>query len=338
MNVSRVAWALGLGTAVAVVGCSSDNFASAAKVDSVRLLASQVDAPFAREGETVTLRVLAVDGRASPAVPMQVFWFPAPCINPSGDDYFECFSAYDPAANGTGPGPGGIPRATGLDLTPFLATGDMFSFTMPSGVIASHPLVAGTRYRYGVAIAFVVACAGHVELVRRDPGNSQASPIACVNAEHVPVDSADYAIGFVRVYAYDSLRNQNPVIDRLTYGGAAVQPSVGIAAPHCTAGNENDCPKTDLDTSVPEASDELNPLDVDSNGNPRREQIWVDYYTSTGQLADDGRVLYDPIQGPLRGTATSFQAAQQPARGTLWVVVHDNRGGTAWESVPVVTK
>jgi hypothetical protein len=338
MNALHAMRSLGLCAAIAATGCGSDNFASAARVDSVRLLASQADAPFAREGETVTLRVLAVDGRTLPAVPMQVFWLPAPCIDPSGDDYFACFSTYDPGASGAGPAPGGIPRTIGSDITAFLAAGDTFSFTMPSGVIASHPAVAGTRYRYGLAVAFVIACAGHVELVRRDPANPQASPIACVDAAHMPVAPADYAFGFVRVYAYDSLRNQNPIIDHVAFGGAPIQPSVGIATPHCTAGNENDCPKSDLDTAVPEASDEVNPLDVDPNGNPRREQIWVDYYATTGQLADDGRDLYDPIKGPLHGTATSFQAAQQPTRGTLWAIVHDNRGGTAWESVPVMAR
>jgi hypothetical protein len=269
---------------------------------------------------------------------MEVFWLPAPCINPSGDDYFACFSSYDPGSSGTRSGPGGVPLTTGSDLTRFLAAGDTFSFAMPSGVIASHPLVAGTRYRYGLAVAFVVACAGHLELVRRDPGNPQASPIACMNAEHVPVAPGDYAIGFVRVYAYESLRNQNPVIDHVSYGGLAIQAAATLAAPRCTTRSENDCPKTDLDTIVPPASDELNPLDVDPSGNPRREQIWVDYYATTGQLGDDGRVLYDPSKGKLNGTATSFQAAQQPASGTLWAVVHDNRGGTAWESLPVVTR
>jgi hypothetical protein len=340
MRLARAVWgfATGVAAAVATSACSSDNFASAAKVDSVRLLASQVDLPFAREGETVTIRVLAVDGRASPIVPMAIYWMPAPCVDPSGDDYFACFAAYDPSSNGARSGPGGIPLTAGLDLTPFLAAGDSFSFAMPGGVIGSHPVVAGTRYRYGLAVAFVVACAGHVEIVRRDPGNPQASPIACVNAEHVPVAPSDYAIGFVRVYAYESLRNQNPVIDHVSYGGAAIRAPAGITAPRCTAGSENDCPKTDLDAVVPASSDEMNPLDVDPSGNPRREQIWVDYYTTGGQFGDDGRVLYDPIQGKLSSTATSFQASQQAGNATLWAVVHDNRGGTDWQSVPVVTR
>jgi hypothetical protein len=142
-------------------------------------------------------------------------------------------------------------------------------------------------------------------------------------------------VGFVRVFAYETLRNANPSIDAVIYDGKPLDPATGIAAPRCTAAAASDCPKTHLDSTVPDGSDEPNPLDLDAAGAPLREQLWVDYYVSGGKVADDGRVLYDPTRGKIADTATTYQSPQQAMTGTLWVVVHDNRGGASWRTFPL---
>jgi hypothetical protein len=326
-----IALAAGIGAAA----CSEPDFDPASRVASVRLLASQADAPFARPGEPVHVQVLAADGRAGPvAAPMRVFWLPAPCVNPAGDDYFACFDAYDVSRAGGGAGPGGIPLVAGADATPFLVDGPAFSFAMPSDAIASHATPLGAVAPYGIAFAFVVACAGHVALVPRDAANVQSSPFACFDAANAPVPPSDFAVGFASVFAYESLRNANPAIDGVTFGGRPVDAAAGVSPRRCTSATLADCPKTALDAVVPDGSDEASPLDLDAHGAPLREQIWVDYYATSGKLADDGRVLYDPVRGKL-AEATTYQSPQQTATGTLWVVVHDNRGGASWLTFPL---
>ena len=339
--------------AMAAIAACGTGFEPESLVDSVRILASQADHPYATPGQTVNLQVLAYDGRQIQPAPMKVWWLPVVCTNPKDDLYYACFSslggggggpADDAGAGGSNPpsplaspdGGAALPMLQpGVDLTPLLVEGSAFSFTLRSDIITSHQTASGQQ-AYGLAIAFNIACAGHVELLPLDPSsdNPLQVPVGCFDANHNPLGPSDYVIGFTRVYAYTTWTNANPVIDQVTFNGDAI-PDGGIQMPHCTASKLKDCPGYALDTVVPSSSREVDPGDLGPDGNPRNEEIWVDYFTTQGALDDDARLLYDPVQGAQTGTATKVHAPQVAGSAMLWAVVHDNRGGAAWQAVPV---
>jgi hypothetical protein len=341
--------------------CSPSGFAEATMISSVRILASSADQPYAKPGATVSLQVLAYDGRATRSAPMTLYWLPFVCENPQDDAYFACFaklaggtrSAGDAGADGgggaAGPAPG--PLRPGVDLTPLLPSGPSYRFTMPADATTSHPPVPGTRVPYGLAILFNMACAGHLELIPIDPGNinPQTLPIGCFDASHRMLGPDDYVFGFTRVYAYDKLTNDNPVIEHFDVQGQtlAVQgagpayETLGFTTARCTADNGDNCAHIKIGPAVPVSSWETNPEDVDGSGNPRHEQIWADFFATFGSFTSSARLLYDVTAGSLGdpgATDNEFLPPSDPGSGVIWVVVHDNRGGASWATIPVTVR
>jgi hypothetical protein len=306
-----------------VAGCSSD-LPPASLVDSVRILATAADQPYAMPGEAVTLQVLAVDGRADRSRPMQVFWLPTVCMNPQGDNYFGCYP--------------GMARQfqPGTDLSNILVPGDPWSFTMPADVISTAIVHPGSPDPYGIAFAFVIACAGHVEYVATDASteSTPTTPFGCFDDTNNALGPNDFVFAFARVYAFANKRNANPVIDSLTVAGAPVD-AAGIAVAHCTASDEKHCPTTRIDTIVPASSWEVDPGSLDPSGGPAHEAIWVDYYVTGGRFDNDSVLLFDAHTGPVSPTADGYAAPLSPGPQTLWAVVHDTRGGASWVSVPL---
>ena len=336
-------FALGASLSCAVVSCSGGGFDPPSKVASVRVLASRVDKPYAAPGDTVNLEVLAFDGRKVQPEPMRISWVPTACINPRNDAYYGCFAALggggrngDAGAGDAGGGGmkgGSLP--TGVDLTPFLPSGPKLSITLPVDIIDTHPHVEGAADPYGLAVAFNIACAGHVELLPIDPNNinPQSPPIGCFDKDHNRLGADDYVIGFTRVFAYATRTNANPVIDHVTFAGATVDPNAGVTVGLCASGAA--CPENSIDVVVPSSSQEPNPGDVDQNGVIQGEQIWVDYFTTDGSFGSDARLLYDAKSGAVPGTENKYSAPDKAAEGSLWVVVHDNRDGTSWLQIPL---
>ncbi len=361
---------------LATVSCAPSGFADPTVIQTVRILAATADKPYAKPGEEVTLSVLAYDGRPTKTEPMTIYWIPLVCENPTDDAYYACFQQFAQLARQAQAGDGGADAASGaLDagaaadagtggLTGAsaalqnLPTGPSYTFRMPSDAVTSHATTSGTSVPYGLAIVFDVACAGHLQLVDVDPNsqNPQQVPIGCFDAQGHQVGADDWVLGFTRVYAYDSLENQNPVVSYVDIGGthlgvtsqaglpqsyvtpACDSPSGCLSMPHCTSSDHSQCQIT-LGPVVPSSSWEVNPEENDINGNPLHEEIWVDFYTTLGTLGDEARLLYDSTTGsagaPSR-TDTTFQAPDKPGTGTIWMVVHDNRGGAAFVTLPVV--
>jgi hypothetical protein len=315
---------------VAIVGlaataaCSAPSFDPPSKIESVRILATAADRPYARPGDAVSLQVLAVDGRAAKPRPMGIWWLPQPCFDPAGDAFFGCYPAFAQA----------FPPHT--DLTSRLVSGDQFTFSMPSDVIATHSGGAAGD-PYGLAVAFVIACAGHVEYTPPPAGGPpDALPFGCFDDHEAALGADDFVFAYSLVYSFADRTNANPVIDHLTAGGHPID--AGITLSHCTRSKIDDCPTTDVDTVVSKSSQETDPSDLDSNGQPLREEIWVDYYVTAGKLKMDTVVLFDPRAGALPGTSDGLHAPQAPGASLLWAVVHDNRGGVSWTQVDVSTQ
>jgi hypothetical protein len=347
--------------------CAPGGFADPAVVSSVRVIASSADTPYARPGDEVNLQLLAYDGRKAKATPMSIFWLPFVCENPVDDAYFGCFAQLagrrgttdggTDAAAGGGLAPGVL--RPGVDLTPLLPSGPAFHFTMPADAVASHAAssqipTAGLSAPYGLTIVFNLACAGHVELVPIDPGNvnPQAIPIGCFDANHNRLGPDDYVFGFTRVFAYSdpTVTNANPVVkdvdikDKIQDQTMTVESApggyttAGFRTGHCTADRREKCPHIKIGPEVPLSSWEINPEDTDQNGNVRHEQIWADYFTTFGGFTSDARLLYDTTigsPGDASKTDTEFLPPYETGSGFIWIVVHDNRGGAAWVTIPV---
>lgn len=325
--------------ACVAVSCASD-FDPISKLKSVRLLATRVDKPYAKPGDTVTFETLAFDARADKTRPMKLSWIPLPCINPKNDLYYLCFQQLAAAMGDGGTPAPGSPAALlrpGVDLSPFLPSGPTYSFTLPKDIVDAHPPVPGASDLYGLAIVFNIACAGHVEITPIDPGDirKQQVPIGCYDEDHTRLGPNDFVIGIQRVYAYNDRTNANPVIDHLVFEGQPVDLTQGIAIDRCTAARSRDCAQLKLDTVVPDASWETNPGDTDIDGKVRNEQIWVDYYATLGDFSGDARLLFDPAKGRISESETKYQSPYEPGDGMIFAVVHDNRGGAAWAQFPV---
>jgi hypothetical protein len=316
--------------AIAASSCAPAGFQSGSIVSSVRILASRADQPYARPGSTVSLQLLAYDGRPGKPEPMTIYWIPLPCMNPLNDAYYNCFAQL--AAAGAGAPADGGASLPGLDLTA-LPTGPAFQFTVPDDAIATHPVVAGTQIPYGLAIVFNIACAGHLELVPLDPGNVQSPPVGCFDAQHNRLGPDDYVFGFTRVYAYDDLTNANPF---QTLDSSIAPEAIGtIDMPRCAPGS---CPQLRIGPVVPASSQEVDPTQHDANQNVLKEQIWAEFFSTFGSFGDDVRLLYDPATGSLGApidTDDHFTPPGVPGDGLLWIVVHDNRGGASWQTVPI---
>ena len=328
------------------VSCGPADFDPQSKIDSVRILASRADKPYAKPGDTVRLEVLSVDGRADTKRPMQLYWIPFVCENPKNDAYYGCFALPTQSDGGADAAPAGGARGSanpglgllrpGLDLTPFLTTGPSFDFQMPLDAITTHPHVNGVDEQYGLAIVFNVACAGHLEVMETDPAAGlQQVPIGCFDDDRNRVDPSEYVIGFTRAYAYASRTNANPVVASVTFEGRPVNLAKGIKVDRCTTAKRSECPEVSIDVSTTDASWEENPGDKDPDGNIRHEQLWATYFASVGELGGNARLLYDPVRGKIDRLEIKYQAPNEAGDGTLWIVVHDNRGGTTWVLVPL---
>jgi hypothetical protein len=319
------------------------------------LFGVRADKPYAKPGETVTLEVLETDARPKKALPLKNYWIPLVCINPRNDLYYACFLPSELPDGGTfdggtrlvaafpsdgGVADGGAPAVggalsripVGVDLSSVLPQGNTFSFKMPDDVIISRPGAPD----YGLAIVFNVACAGQVRLAERVGNNPQQIPIQCTDENGVQLTPNDYVIGINRVYAYKDRTNTNPVVEKVTLDGVDVDPTKGITVDHCVAHKRDDCTAMKIDVRVSDASWEPNP---DPDGKvSQHEQIWVAYYSDIGDLKEDARLLFDATKGRVDKSEVEFRAPYTAVEGTLWAVVHDNRAGAAFVTLPIHVK
>jgi hypothetical protein len=352
-------WSLAALGAWLCSSCAPGGFRDETNIAGVRIMASSADKPYAKPGDTVTLSVLAYDGRTNKPEPMQIYWLAVPglppyvCKDPPNDAYYACFAQLA-GAGGRAPDAGAGPRADGgagagapphLMLPPPgtklpLVTGTSLQFTMPGDAVTAHPIVPGTPIPYGLTILFNIACAGHIETLPLDPtsDNPVVVPFGCFDQNGNQLTPDDYVIGITRVYAYDTLTNANPVIDHVDVEGQPVDLTQGFTTGHCTASRRNGCPKVHIGPVVPPSSWELNPESHDVNGNVEHEEIWADFYDTFGQVSSSARLLYDARTGSIGGpdvTDNDFLPPNDPGDGFIWIVVHDSRGGASWVQVPV---
>jgi hypothetical protein len=306
---------------VSLLACVSDE-APANQVSGVRILAISVDQPFAKPGESVALNVLAVDGRKNRTMPMQTFFWPAPCVNPDRDDVTKCFTALAKD----------YPLRTNLNER--LTSAATATIALPVDIIASHPPPRG-GLRYGIAFGFVMACAGHVERVET-AGFVGAPPFGCFNEQGTLLGKDEYVFAHARILAYADLRNSNPVIDAITLDGKPLDGN-GFTLPLCTESDERDCPKANVDAQIAPGAQEPD-FTSGPPGSGFREQIWVSYFATAGKMNADLSVIYDAQDGKLPATDNGLFSREGTGMHTLYAVAHDNRGGVSWRQFPFTLK
>jgi hypothetical protein len=231
--------------------------------------------------------------------------------------------------------------------------------SVPTGVIIPRT----GAIPYGLLFEFNIACAGHLQLLPPDP-NPQALPIGCFDKSGTQLGPESYVIGVTRIYVYDpagpATVNHNPVIAAIDTpqplepdGAPPPSPSETIAVdggdgpPNLTAATPFFAPLC-LSQSVgcdnPKIGAIVPPSSWERASNNVGEQIWAEYFTTLGGFSSSSRLLYDPTAGAIVDPDTKYQPPAPPptddagdlvTSGLIWIVVHDNRGGAAWVTVPL---
>ena len=355
-----------------VWSCAPSGFQDASLVQNgVRILASSATEPYAAPGDQVTVSVLAVDGRTLDQFndnpePMHLYWLTTLCVNPPRDAYYACFpqvvSEFAPFEADAGPGAVASDAGDGSlgdgGATPSFDGGSPIvssvGVSVPTGIII--PRIGTTPY--GLLFRFNIACAGHLQLLPPD-SNPQALPIGCFDMNGKQLGPENYVIGITRIYVYDpggpATVNHNPIIaaidtpqplqsdgappqsppPTIEVDGAAGPPNLTAAtpffAPLCLP-DSGSCDNPKIGAIVPASGWER-------AANGVGEQVWAEYFTTLGGFSSSSRLLYDPTAGAIVDPDTKYQPPAPPPNnvtsGLIWIVVHDNRGGAAWVTVPL---
>ncbi len=319
--------------------CAPSGFANPSLVASVRILASSADKPYARPGDTVTVQVLAFDGRPSKPEPMTVSWLPFPCVNPTDDAYYACFAKFGAAGHIDGgasepadAGASGIAALQpGVDLTPILTAGTTMKVALAPDIIASHPVVPG-GVPYGLVILFNFACAGHLEFVPPDPSNAnpQQIPIGCFDSQHNALGADDFVFGFTRIYASETVTDSNPVITQVDVPGGPLAVENGttaaITAANCSGADGGNCPQVAVGPIIqpPQSG----------------REVWAVFYSTAGSFTSDARLLDETTGsvGSPSATDSAFLPPNTAGAQLIWIVVHDDHNGASWVTVPVTVQ
>ncbi|MET0592415.1 MAG: hypothetical protein ABW133_06935 [Polyangiaceae bacterium] len=276
-------------------GCAGD-FDPAARVIDLRVLAVRADAPYATAGQTVHLEALVAEpaGRT-------LTWGWGLCVNPSYASATNCLQGLDPAS---------IVIEQGKTT---------FDFTLPGDVITSLPSDGAPRASVG---AVVVACPGDLSM------QAGSIPFRCVDpATGRALETHEYVVGVKRVFARAVDKNENPVIEGITWDGADWPANEIKEVVACDeAGNDYDAcaqeQKHGIRVGIPASSVEVG---TDSFGIPYDEQVVVQYFSTEGIFEHEVSTVDKPESGWVARRSSAGRDV------TMWFVVHDDRGGVTWE-------
>ncbi|MES1187748.1 MAG: hypothetical protein ABUL60_28275 [Myxococcales bacterium] len=274
-----------------------------AKVDSFRVLAEQVDQPYAHPGETVKLSSLSFDPQQRP-----VTWAWASCVNPEESSLEGCIAKLNES-----PDPAGSVFAMGEGA-------DSPELVIPADVLTGLPAQARTGANLGVVS---VACPGDLSL-GEGPGGL---PFRCQevgSGRDLGLD--EFIAGIKRVTVRETDRNLNPVIARITFDGVDWPADEVKEVGFC---NRNDflydlCPDKEKHHLAAVLTPESFESGKDELGHDFDEQLVVQYYATEGIFENEVRVGHDPKNGWVARKRASGQTL------TLWFVARDNRGGVSW--------
>lgn len=312
-----------LASLLGLAACGGDTFDPPNQVKGVRVLAVKKSAAYAAPGEKVRLDILYWDGKSKPSEQreVEVTWF-AGCTNPAGDLYYGCYPQLADLFEGT----------MSADKLKLIGTGSTFEVTIPSDIVSSRPPRPDGSTPYGLSYVFFAACPG--KLGPPKPGKEAESglPVGCYDENGDALGPDDFVAGYTSIYAYDELRNQNPVMHALQFEGNENE----VRVPRCTG---SPCRSYTLKALIDPSSAELDPLaDPAPDGSPIQEQIWLNYYATAGTLSHPAALVNDAIRGWNDRNESGWEPPREPGTVMIWAVVRDNRGGVDWKRVKVVVE
>ncbi len=337
---------------LACAASCSDDFESASSVTSVRVLAVQLDTPFARPGAAVSMTMLAHDGGAprDAGRPLSIAWFGG-CDAPDDDSPAACYPrlAWLRALS-----PGELDGTVARDG---VGHGPRFTYRVPPDLLERHAARVGEPVARGLSYVYFAVCAGR--LVADGAQRPRAGiPVTCVDAETGrEAGPARFVSGYVPIRAYEGLVNHNPVLGEVSVGGAVAGPCddaracgegrrcvegrCELSLPRCDADARDDCPALDVTQAVMDESYELDDATASTGISAEGELLWVAYFTTSGAFDAPVATLFEPTggrrpKGESMGALRLTPGFTGPMR--LWAVVHDGRGGVAWSRVDAVVR
>jgi hypothetical protein len=339
-----------LGCAAALGGCGTKDYDSASKVKTLRVLAVQKSPAYGVPSGTVALKMLYWDGKGDGARPIQSLWLGRPpfaCYDPPGDLYYQCFSQFGAPsdAGGAPPNDDGVVDAGFADAS---ADAQAPASPQKEGILPPDPILTYsipipakdtivTRIRegstpYGLAYVFFAVCAGQLGLSTSGSG----LPLGCFDASHNQLGASDFVAGYSSVYVYETLVNQNPIVTGIVFDGTLAGQGPVPHVPRCTEGDQDRCPTRELAPVIDRASAEVDSDAKGPNGETYLEQLWVQYYATSGAFTSASKLVNDATQGWNDDHATSWRIATVAGPARIWAVVHDNRGGVAWAEADII--
>jgi hypothetical protein len=300
-KLATIGFLLGLSSLFA---CAAD-FDPGARVSSYRVLGQQADVPFAKPGETVNISSLSYDplGRS-------VTWAWGACVNPEASTVQGCLDKIeaDAAASGSSP-----ILAQGPELS-------HFSYTVPADTLASLPDDAKASAMIGI---LSIACPGDLSFEQ----GSNNLPFSCKEIGTGRVFALDeYIVGLKRIQVRATDRNQNPQIAQVTFDGADWPEGEVKQVIACDTDNNDYKPCADDTRHQIAARPTADSVESGRTefGADFNEQVIVEYYATEGVFEYEVKIAEEPETGWAARKAASGQDL------TLWMVVHDDRGGAIW--------
>ncbi|MGC4093444.1 MAG: hypothetical protein QM756_37220 [Polyangiaceae bacterium] len=348
------------------VACDS-GFERPSRVDSLRVFGVKPQVRAVGEGDfselasgspgaRVRLQLLGADGArpaGDPLRPLQIAWFSG-CHNPPTRQFYACYPLLNALVSAmdrelVSPNNAAIPRdyfsvsANGDLSTVSAEAGTLFETNLPDDIVSSAPKSDRDPVHFGVSFSFFAACAGRLET---RPQIHDHMPLACVDPDtgaELGID--DFVVGVATLFSYEGAQNQNPKLERLTFGGVDVDtpcqsdadcalPSeapMGLSrrcgesgvcvlkVPRCAEGQR--CPEYLVEPKLAAESSEKLP-----GGD--NEVIWANFYANAGVFAVDTELLNDRALGPVKAPGSYYATPRADvAAADIWLTVDDQRSG-----------
>lgn len=345
VRARAAALALGL-SASTLLGCT-EGFDPPSEVRGLRVLAVRSEPASGVPGGRVQFEMLRADAPPVGAAPreVQVAWLGG-CHAPANRHHFACYPLLVELARRLPPRVLDAPAVFGV-----FGSGERFELQLPDDLLERSPRVETDPIHFAPSYVFFAACAG--ELVPR-PDLTDRVPLGCVSLEtREPVPSDGFVIGFATLFTFEGAENHHPRLDGVRFGGALATDTdcaddgdcaddetglpracsaAGRCAPRVEPCPSGDCPRLWIEPVIARDSAELLP------GEGRPEVLWVNFFANAGELGSAAELVNDRTSGWIDDHATRWLPPPTPVDATLWVSVHDQRGGAAFRTLDVLVR
>lgn len=329
---SIVSFLLALGV-VAAQGCGQD-FDPASRITSLRVLAVSADTRWAPGADATKAGQSQAYAQPGEKVWLKALWYAPPtvnartwawlrCVDPDSTSVTGCIEAIGKEVQRTQDS-----RAVLLNVPLQGVDQDVVSVDVPPDTISRLPDQAQGSAMVGVIL---IVCPGELQLLDLSAISKGQIPLQCLDnggSTKQPLPYDEWVAGIKRIFVRDHDRNANPKIESVTWDGADWPSDAVKSITACgDTGNRYDRCTTDQHQVSVKVTDDSFEKGTDERGNAFTEQLVVEYYSTEGLFEHEVKVAADPQTG--FAARDESKSADQPL--TMWMVVHDNRGGVVWD-------